>query len=412
MFPSNKPNPGSIGIALGLAAFFVAAWVGTRPAPSRIAGGDQTLRPGVIHRFINDKTGPWRIHVIEIELHQPDLHLETARATDRYQGRETISSIVRRKSDQSRYVVAAINGDYFNLETGESQNNHILGGTFVRAFTSPGFHPEYVDIPNSQFAISWDKRPSIDQFVFLGSVRWTDGTWHTLSGVNIVPRRGGLSLFNTWIGDSGTPGDESVGSIPLAIVRTIKDTLVCTGQSPIQYRSNVPIPSNGFVIAGFKQWRETLDTSYTEGDTVRLVLRMHPAVGNIRELVGGWPRIVRSGKSIFDSPDFPENAEAAVFSKRHPRTGIGFSADSTRLFFVTVDGRQESSVGMSLPEFARLMVAQGIADGLNLDGGGSTTLVVNGEIVNSPSDPTGERPVGNCILLVAQHKDVNGLVAQ
>ncbi len=403
MSSSRKITLSGIGIVLALAAFIVAAWVGTRPVQSSLADGDRILRPGVIHKFINDKTVPWRIHVIEIDLSQPDLHLETARATDRYRGRETISSIVSRKSDQSRYVVAAINGDYFNLETGESQNNHILGGDFVRAFTSPGFHPEYVDIPNSQLAITWDKHPSIDQFVFQGSVGWADGKWNTLSGVNIVPRRGGLSLFNSWTETSGAIGDESIGSVPLAIVRTANDTIVCVGQSQVQYRSDVPIPLNGFVLAGFKQWRPALDTSYAAGDTVRFVLRMHPAIGKIRELVGGWPRIVRNGKSIFESPDFPENVEAAVFSKRHPRTAIGFSADSARLFFVTVDGRQESSVGMSLPELARFMISQGIAEGLNLDGGGSTTMVVNGEIVNSPSDPTGERPVGNCILLVAQN---------
>ena len=101
--------------------------------------------------------------------------------------------------------------------------------------------------------------------------------------------------------------------------------------------------------------------------------------------------------------DFPENAEASLYAKRHPRSGIGFSRDSTTLYLFAVDGRQESSAGMSLPEFARLMVSVGAYEGLNLDGGGSTTMVINGEIVNSPSDPTGERPIGNCLLLVAGH---------
>jgi exopolysaccharide biosynthesis protein len=78
---------------------------------------------------------------------------------------------------------------------------------------------------------------------------------------------------------------------------------------------------------------------------------------------------------------------------------------------VTVDGRQNNSAGMSLPEFAKLMVSLGIAQGLNLDGGGSTTMLINGEVVNSPSDPTGERPVGNCLLLYARVPPTNRTAA-
>ena len=51
-------------------------------------------------------------------------------------------------------------------------------------------------------------------------------------------------------------------------------------------------------------------------------------------------------------------------------------------------------------EFADLMIDEGIYQGLNLDGGGSTTMVVNNKVVNSPSDKTGERKVGNCIVLI------------
>jgi exopolysaccharide biosynthesis protein len=84
---------------------------------------------------------------------------------------------------------------------------------------------------------------------------------------------------------------------------------------------------------------------------------------------------------------------------RHPRTGVGFSRDSTTLYLITVDGRSESSSGMSLAEFASLMQVLGVAQGLNLDGGGSTTLVIRGHVVNHPSDSTGERTVGNALLV-------------
>ena len=69
------------------------------------------------------------------------------------------------------------------------------------------------------------------------------------------------------------------------------------------------------------------------------------------------------------------------------------------LLLVAVDGRQASSVGMSLAELARTMIGLGAWDALNLDGGGSTTLVVGDSVVNTPSDPTGERAVGDVLLV-------------
>lgn len=385
--------------------FLWSAWLSTRPLPPKITDGTRSIRPGVAHRTIIDKTGPWRIQIVEINLKQPDLHIESARATDYFYGREKLTSIVRRKSDNTRYVVVALNGDYFNLETGEVQNNNIIGGTFVKAFASPGYHPEYVDVPNSQFAITRDRRPLIDQFVFSGRVLWEDGTASQLSGVNTIPRRGGISLFNEFT-DGATPGaseDTSVAGIRLQIVRRRSDTLICVGIGSIQQGGNLPIPSRGMVLAAYKQWRANLDTSYSAGDSVRIVLGMQPGGKDISELIGGWPRIVRNGKSVFEMAGFPENPDASIFVKRHPRSGVGFSRDSTVLYLFAVDGRQESSAGMSLPEFARLMISVGVYEGLNLDGGGSTTMVINGDIVNSPSDPTGERPIGNCLLLVAEH---------
>ncbi len=405
---TNRTHMWLIRPALILAAVIVflwSAWVGSLPLPVRITDGTRTIRPGVAHRTIIDKTGPWRIHIVEIDLKQQDLHIECARADDRFYGREKLTSIARRKSNNSRYVVVALNGDYFNLETGEVQNNHIINGTFVKAFASPGDHPEYVDVPNSQFAITLDRRPLIDQFVFSGTVLWRGGSSSQLSGINTIPRKGGLSLFNQYAGKTtpGTADDTSVTAIALRIVRQASDTLFCVGIGSGLRGDNLPIPSDEIILAAYKQWRTALDTSYTPGDSLRLVLGMLPGGRGISELVGGWPRIVRNGKSVFEMAGFPENPEASVFAKRHPRSGVGFSRDSTILYLFAVDGRQESSAGMSLPEFARLMISVGVYEGLNLDGGGSTTMVINGDIVNSPSDPTGERPIGNCLLLVAEH---------
>ncbi len=66
----------------------------------------------------------------------------------------------------------------------------------------------------------------------------------------------------------------------------------------------------------------------------------------------------------------------------------------------SVDGRQAASVGVTIVELAELMKEFGAWDALNFDGGGSTTMVVQGRIVNAPSDPLGEREIASGLLLV------------
>ena len=67
---------------------------------------------------------------------------------------------------------------------------------------------------------------------------------------------------------------------------------------------------------------------------------------------------------------------------------------------MVVDGRQERlSVGMTLPELARLLKDKGAHHAYNLDGGGSSTMVVDGAVVNSPSDEQGERPSSDAIVI-------------
>jgi hypothetical protein len=116
-------------------------------------------------------------------------------------------------------------------------------------------------------------------------------------------------------------------------------------------------------------------------------------------VVGAGPRLLRAGRVAvaaraegFAPPQSPSFFDSFVAS-RNPRTLVGVRADGT-LLLVTVDGRAPGwSVGMTLREAARLMRSLGARDALNLDGGGSSTMTVRGEVVNRPSDRVGERPV-------------------
>jgi exopolysaccharide biosynthesis protein len=123
-----------------------------------------------------------------------------------------------------------------------------------------------------------------------------------------------------------------------------------------------------------------------------------------REAVGGRPILVRD--SVITA-EVDTEGQPGFAKGRHPRTGVGINANGKRLLLVVVDGRQAPySDGMSLRELADLMRALGAREAINLDGGGSTTMVVADSagatvrIVNRPSDPTGERPVGNALAAV------------
>lgn len=120
--------------------------------------------------------------------------------------------------------------------------------------------------------------------------------------------------------------------------------------------------------------------------------------GDATEAVGGFPDLLDSGRRV---GDLEVEARPSFAAARHPRTAVGWDADADEMWIVVVDGRQPPySAGMSLPELAELFEALGAEEALNLDGGGSTVLVVHGSPVNRPSDATGERPVVNALALV------------
>lgn len=101
------------------------------------------------------------------------------------------------------------------------------------------------------------------------------------------------------------------------------------------------------------------------------------------------------------------NPETVVNDKfntnRHPRTAVGRKADGT-VVLLTADGRNKMAAGLSMVELQQVMASLGCVDAINLDGGGSTTMVVRGEVVNHPSDnkqfdAAGERVVANAICI-------------
>ncbi|MDD1477427.1 phosphodiester glycosidase family protein [Arthrobacter sp. H16F315] len=133
--------------------------------------------------------------------------------------------------------------------------------------------------------------------------------------------------------------------------------------------------------------------------------------GGATSVVNGGPMLVSGGvENITARRDGMVHADDnnsfyyGWVHKRNPRTIAGVDAQG-RTLLVTADGRQTTSLGLSIKEAADVARSLGMVDAINLDGGGSTTMVVAGQVVNSPSDAAGQRPVGDALLVLPRRKN-------
>lgn len=151
---------------------------------------------------------------------------------------------------------------------------------------------------------------------------------------------------------------------------------------------------------------------HVEGGRVTIAPRRLLGPDPRGDLLQAGPLLVAGGDPIYDRSLDPEgfSAGAAQFDSditdgRHPRAALGIGRG--RLFAVACDGRSSEDAGLTLEELATLLVELGAASGMNLDGGGSTSLVVGGRLRNRPrgsfecAEPGG-RPVSTALLFVSR----------
>ena len=207
-----------------------------------------------------------------------------------------------------------------------------------------------------------------------------------------------VQLYTPFFGGA-TPPDSGVVEI---VVRSISESGLGSAAQGVVVSvdtllAGVPLLAGTAVFAGRGQGALFLRTFTKPGDTIRWQVHTAGAPGSVAELIGGFPLLLQNGRPVEHQagelrPPFSE--------RRHPRSAIGVRTDGVVLL-VAVDGRQPGySEGMTLDEVAAFLGSLGATEALNLDGGGSTTLVVEGVIANRPSDQEGERPVANALLVL------------
>ena len=363
------------------------------------------LAPGVAYRQFRDVRGPWMMNVLRVDLRRRDIELRHARALDQLKGREKTTDIVKRATAAGTRVIAAVNADFFWLTTGENENNQVIGGEWWKGVKVTDSPYDTYDNAHVQFAIDASGKPLIERFVFEGRA-WARGTATPIITLNFHSPTNpeGVTLYTSRYGGT-TPRDTARQTVEAAMVAAGRrgDTLLFVRHGAVSSASGSAIPSNGAVLAAYGAGVRLNEVkAMSDGDTVRVLLSASPRVSRSAPsmIIGGWPRILRDGIDVTADAATLEGTLSRNAEMRHPRTAVGFSRDSSTLFILTVDGRSEKSVGVTLVELAALMRRLGAWNAMNFDGGGSTTMVVDGAIVNATSDPTGERPIGNALLVV------------
>lgn len=364
------------------------------------------LSRGVRTWTTDDARGPWRAHIVEIDLTRAAVVLQPSRARDSLRGRERVSSMVRRAAARGDTVLAAVNADFFDLKTGENENNQVLDGRWWKGLKVTESPYDTYDNVHAQFAIDAAGRPVIDRFILDGKA-WARGVMTPIIAVNAITTgaQEGTALFTPRFG-AATPRDTTRPSTEVALREAgrVGDTLLYVRRGPAVESSGSAIPADGAVLTSYGARTKEVG-AMRDGDTVRVVLATLPRLrggATPRAIVGGWPRILQDGVNVAGDAATVEGTISRNAEARHPRTAIAFSRDGKRLWLYVVDGRTTASVGMTLVELADALRALGAWQAMNFDGGGSTTMVIDGAVVNTPSDPTGEREVGNAVLVVKQ----------
>jgi hypothetical protein len=347
------------------------------------------VAPGVVHTEYL-LPGPFTLDVLEVELKNPLIQLESYRPNGL--SRTSVQSAANDR--EGHRVIGAVNADFFSFETGWPVNNQVVDGKPAQGVTSVRSH----------LAVAETKKPYIEQFSFDGRLVEKNGSAIALRGVNTTRGAATTVLFTSFKGGStGTDASGIECSLTLVSPNWLtNDTLLFVVGSK-QTAGNMAIPSSGAVLSAGSGTSATFVTNNIfVNDTVKVYVGFNPSnVKKIVQLIGGAGRILKNGVNVSANSVSSEGIGTDFVTARHPRTCAGFNADTSKFYLCTVDGRQASSMGMSFNEMASFLSSIKLSDAFNLDGGGSTTMVVRGVVVNSPSDPGGERSVANSLQVIS-----------
>ena len=338
------------------------------------------------YQYQRDEVGdvPWSIQVLKIDRSSLTQHLQfhTTFGNGKSIGLVPLPQQIQSFGQSSGKPIAAINGDYYQNKApykGDPKGIQITRGELISA-----------PCDWTCFWMDAEGQPHMGVVKSQLSVKWPNGTV-TPFGLNEQRLPDKCFLYTQAVGPStSTSGGvelilERAASAPKWLPLEIGEEYVVTVRE-VREGGNTPTGPDKLILSiGPRAMRSV--PKVQKGAVLRLSTGTEPSLKGCQTAISGGPALLRDGKDL--------TSWSAI---RHPRTGLGWNKDT--LFLVQVDGRQGGhSVGMTYSELAAYMQKLGCEQALNLDGGGSATFWMLGQVMNSPSQGK-ERGIANGLLLV------------
>ena len=363
---------------------FAVAVAGLVLAPSAFARPVQVM-PSVTYDHILQWTPHGQLSMYVITAPRPGglYSLDALLSNGTITGRETVTSMERDVS--TRMTTIGVNGDFFNWNSGWPSGLLMQGGVVEH----------HAATNRAAVGIDTSGNLHVDRVPWGAIWRGVSTTAHPISELNEPARNNRFTLFTPVWGTS-TPPVNGVAAVlePFPPTAPYKD-LAATVKAYVS-SSSVAIPRDGAVLVARGSAVQDLQTDAPVGSTITVRIALQPSWASVTDAVSGGPTLVRAGMPVADAH---EALSPAQLDGREPRTAIGQRADGS-IVMVAADGREPGwSVGITNWDLALTLIRYGCVTGFALDSGGSTTVALDGTLLNRPSDPTGQRPVAEALVI-------------
>ncbi len=331
------------------------------------------VQDGVKHiKLTNYYNGrPVRINVVEADLKvASNIQIQPVLSNSaNLQSRRSISSMAKNNN-----IIAAVNGTYFKPQTGVPLGTLMIDG---KVYTGPVYDRVALGIFEDGFDVAR---------VQLNASIEGSGVKVKVDNINQPRMLSTYVLVYTPEWGKYSPYAPKYGMS----LRVADGKITKASANPLV------IPENGYVISGPKKLLQPL----LKDKEVKLDIKTIPEWKNVKHIISGGPYLVRDGEVFVDMTA----QKLGAIGGRNPRTAIGYTSDHN-FILVTADGREGSSIGMTLMELANFMKSLGCIGAINLDGGGSTVMYVNGSVVNKPQ-VKGGIPLSNALVLTQNMDEI------
>jgi hypothetical protein len=360
----------------------------------------QTITPGVLYKNILLQNPAESIHILKINPLKVSITIGVA--DNKCTSAQRVSQIA-----QHNNAIAAINGNFFDFG-----NKHKYKDIFIKLLSRLGLNVYYA---YPAFTLRNEHGYYAVSDALSGYLKWNNTPQKPLFSIEktrilltINGKQYPVQTFNKPYAHYPALYSHCYGN-PISIRNPKVDTIVIKNQHIQEIQKNssdtTNISSDSWVYIVPKKYRQTITSFFAVGDHVDISF-MHKQKKSMpitsRSVT---PYIIASTPLlIFNGDIIPmQNKKTDFYIKRHPRSAVGVLKNGQWIFLV-VDGHSQKSAGMTIHELALFMIKMGCVYALNLDGGGSSTMVINNKVVNNPSDKLmgifgQERLLSNALLI-------------